>query len=258
MLWFEAAPNRHMRLLKTAAVLALWVSLHHTADAETRILAFGDSNTWGWSAVPEGYPAKRLADRDRWPGVLEDALGAGTVVIVDGLVGRRTDIDGEAVGIVAGEAFNGSRALPAAIARNQPIDLVIIMLGTNDVQSGIGRTPEQIAVATVKLAEQVRASQGVLFSGYAAPRVLVVAPPPLADTSRTPLAALFRVGEPLSHRLGQAMAVAGAQAAVPVPVFDAARAVPAADGVDGIHLSREGHRRLGEALAGEARRILNQ
>jgi hypothetical protein len=56
-----------------------------------RVLAHGDSNTWGFvSDADTGNPA-RLPDADGWPGILEAALGGGVQVLVDAIPGRRTD-----------------------------------------------------------------------------------------------------------------------------------------------------------------------
>lgn len=230
-----------------------------------RVLAFGDSNTWGWVPRPEGFPAMRLPDHMRWPGILQKALGAGATVVVDGLVGRTTNLDrSQPIGEVAGEAFNGARALPAAIAAESPLDLVVLMLGTNDLQAGPDgrpiRSAAEAAEAAVGLVGIVRRAAAMVFTAYPAPGALVVAPPPLGDTARTPLAGLFGAAEAPSHMLGAAILAAGR--AAEVAVFDAASVVPRAGGADGIHMTAAQHAALGAALApatraalrGEARR----
>jgi lysophospholipase L1-like esterase len=254
--------NRRTALLAPLfATLPIAAAVAQTTAAERRILAFGDSNTWGWVPRAEGFPTNRLADDQRWGGVLQRALGSGHSVLVDGLVGRTTSLANRgAIGEVPAEAFSGGQVLAAAIASASPIDLVILMLGTNDLQAGADGMPRRSAGETareiVALAGTVTRSVNPVFSTYAAPRVLVVAPVPLGDTSRTPLSGLFRAAEAPSQALGTALA--DASAAARVPMFDAARAVPRAGGADGIHLTPDQHATLGMALAPVVRTLLNQ
>jgi lysophospholipase L1-like esterase len=225
-----------------------------------RILAFGDSNTWGWAPRAEGFPTNRMADGQRWGGVLQHALGQGHTVVVDGLVGRTTSLANRAaVGEVAAEGFSGARSLPGAIAVNNPLDLVVLMLGTNDMQAGAEGRPRRGAAETareiVALAGVVTLSGNAVFSSYPAPRVLLVTPAPLGDTSRTPLSGLFAAAEDPSRELGAALSEAAAAARL--PLFDAGRVLQHAAGQDGIHLTVEQHAALGNALAPVVRALLD-
>lgn len=224
------------------------------AQAEpARILVFGDSNSWGWQATPDGFPAVRHADDVRWAGVLDAAL-SDAIVVVDGLIGRRTDLAGQGdIALVAANDFNGASALPEAIARHMPLDLVVIMLGTNDLQVGVGRSPDEVAAAAFGLAALVQGSDNPVFSAYAAPEVLIVAPPPLSDTTATPLSGLFQEGVAASAKLGGAFAAEAERSGI--PFFDAG-AVTATDGVDGIHLTAANHAALGTALAPVIQQLL--
>jgi lysophospholipase L1-like esterase len=213
-------------------------------SGEFAILAFGDSNTWGW--IPGGGGA-RYADNERWAGVLEEELGDGYKVVCDGLVARRTDIDGFTAGPVDGSFLNGAKTLPAAIARNAPVDLVLLFLGTNDVQAGAERTAVQVAEAVLVLSELVKTSENLLYSSYKAPEVWVVVPPPLGDLSESSLRELFAVGEDESHQFSQAFAMISWQPGV--TVFDANDLLSGEIGSDGIHLNLKGHELLGKGLA---------
>ena len=53
------------------------------------VLCYGDSLTWGYNA--ENLSRHALADR--WPSVLQAALGSGVKVIAEGLNGRTTAFD---------------------------------------------------------------------------------------------------------------------------------------------------------------------
>ena len=88
------------------------------------ILCFGDSNTWGDPPGGNG----RFAWHERWTGILQSSLGDGFRVIEEGLCGRTTCFD---------DPFspnrNGLAYLTVALETHCPLDLLIIMLGTNDL-----------------------------------------------------------------------------------------------------------------------------
>jgi len=217
-----------------------------------RVLVYGDSNTWGWIPVERGFPTTRYGKDQRWPGVAQSALGSGYEIVEEGLSGRTTVLADLAVPELSGAGLDGSAYLPAAVASHLPLDLVVIMLGTNDLQARFDRTPDEIAQGVKMLVASVRAMGDAAWTDYAAPKVLVVAPPPLVETDRFP-SEVFAGGVAKSlvlAELYQQIAVAsGAE-------FLDAGAVTHADGVDGLHLSADAHRALGLAVANKIREIL--
>lgn len=243
-----------MQLRILTVLLAFLGAGHATAQQPPRILVFGDSNSWGWTAQASGFPTARLDAGLPWPDVMANRLGTGFVVSVDALSGRTTNVDyAEPVGTVPGNGFNGARALPAAIAREMPVALVLIMLGTNDVRSDLDRTPAQIAAGLRTLVETVRNAAGGVLTSYPAPRVLVVVPPHIQDTSRTPIGGIMAGAQEKSRALAEA--ARAALSGVDVPVFDAASVVTIS-GIDGVHMTPADHQALGEAMAAEIRRVL--
>jgi lysophospholipase L1-like esterase len=238
------------------ALAATFFALVETASAQNkRVLVFGDSNSWGSSARVEGQPVTRLSDDVRWAGVLQTALGREVAVVVDGLVGRTTDLDLPAGfgAVPSGSDFNGAKALPAALAREMPLDLVIIMLGTNDLLPVFGRSADEIAAAAVRVAELVARSPGGAATSYPAPKVLLVAPPVIGVVSRAPMRELFGDAQPKARLLGPALVEAARRSGV--PIVDAS-AVTTVDGADGVHLTAANHRLLGLSVAEAARRLL--
>ena len=172
-----------MKLRILGLVAGLLASSPAPAQTPAHVLVYGDSNSWGWTPQATAFPTQRLPFGQRWPDVMAARLGSKVVVSVDALSGRTVDMDyPEPVGSVPGADFNGARFLPAAIAREMPIDLVVVMLGTNDLRSDLDRTPDQIAGGVRRLVDLVRGSAGGVLTTYPAPRVLIVAPP----TSKTP------------------------------------------------------------------------
>lgn len=90
------------------------------------ILCYGDSNTWGYSPATQD----RYGRDERWTGVLRNEIGEGYLVIEKGLGGRTTVWDDP----VEGRHKNGETYLLPCLESHQPIDLVIILLGTNDLK----------------------------------------------------------------------------------------------------------------------------
>lgn len=222
--------------------------------APKRVLVFGDSNTWGWIPVERGIPTTRYRPGQRWPGVTQAALGDGYVIIEEGLSGRTTDLrdDDPTVKELTGMGLDGSAYLPAAVASHLPLDLVVIMLGTNDLKAKFGRSPDAIALGVRGLVEQVRRIDRGAWTTYPAPKVLVLAPPPLVQTERFP-AAILEGGIEKSRALAGLYRTVAAETGA---AFLDAGAVTDADGVDGIHLSESAHRKIGLAVAAKIREVL--
>jgi lysophospholipase L1-like esterase len=212
-----------------------------------RILCFGDSLTWGWVAVPNSAPSTRFPYAERWTGVLAAALGDGYEIVEEGLSARTTSVDDP-----VDPRLNGSAYLPAALASHLPLDLVIIMLGTNDTKSYYKRTPYEIAVGMSKLVGQVQTSAGGVGTIYPAPKVLVVAPPPLGELKDPWFQGMFEDAHRKTVELAaQYRALA---AFMKVAFFDAGSCV-VTQGVDGIHFTAANNRALGEALAAKVQSL---
>ena len=98
--------------------------------SERVVLAYGDSNTHGTAPMATLEDTGRHGPAERWPGVLAAELGAGWRVVEEGLPGRTTVYPDP----VSGVHKNGLALLPAALESHRPIDLVVLMLGTNDLK----------------------------------------------------------------------------------------------------------------------------
>lgn len=132
------------------------------------ILAYGDSLTWGHDPITKA----RHAHQFRWPTVLQANL-KNVEVISEGLCGRNTCFDD-----YAGSAErNGARTLPIILASHAPIDLIIIMLGTNDLKAAICGVAEGAEKGMQRL---IRMVQTFPFDspGCTTPKILILAPPP--------------------------------------------------------------------------------
>ncbi len=239
-------------------ILCLLLALGaHDAQAQgKRVLIFGDSNTWGWKPHAGGFPGARLHDQQRWPGVLHKLLGAGHTVVVDGLNGRTAGVSyTEAVATLPGADFNGEQGLRIALAREAPLDLVLIMLGTNDTQEPLSQSPTQIAQAVAKLVAVTRKDYAGVFTTASRPAVVVVVPAALGDISKTPFKEVF-AGSARAKSAQLAEAIRQLATTDDFAAVDATAIVGNAAGVDGVHLTGEQHRRLAVALSPVVKRAL--
>ncbi|MBX9458126.1 MAG: SGNH/GDSL hydrolase family protein [Rhizobium sp.] len=217
-------------------------------DGKKRILCFGDSLTWGWVPVRDVVPTTRYPFAERWTGRMSAALGDRYETIEEGLSGRATDADDP-----VDPRLNGSAYLPAALATHLPLDLVIIMLGTNDTKAYLNRSPLDIATGVSKLLVQVATSAGGVGTAYPAPRALLVAPPPLAEMENDWLNLVFAGGREKTRALARHYAALASFFGV--AFFDAGSVIKT-EGIDGIHLTAQNNADLGLALADEVRRLL--
>lgn len=100
------------------------------------ILCFGDSNTYGYR--PDG--SGRFDENTRWTALLQKALGEKHRVIEEGLCGRTTVFQDE-----IREGRRGLDLIGVSVESHDPLDLVIIMLGTNDCKTRYGASAGTIA-----------------------------------------------------------------------------------------------------------------
>ena len=220
-----------------------------------RILVFGDSNSWGFVPCAANQTTTRYDTATRWPSVMAARLGSGVDLVEEALSGRTTDLDDLQIDLpsahLRGATMNGAKLLPAILASHLPLDLVIIMLGTNDLKTRFNRNAHQIALAVLGLARLIRECEGGVKTVYPTPKILLVAPPPLGTGFHDP--AEWAGSREKSLELGSAFRDAAAVAHLP---FLAAGKFITTDGMDGIHLTAEAQVKLGEAVAKKASLIL--
>lgn len=207
-------------------------------DAVRQILIYSDSLTWG--IIPN--TRERLPFDERWPGVLENALSGNARrvrVIENCLNGRRTVWD---------DPFkpgrNGLDGLSQLIEIHSPLHLVMLMLGTNDFQfSHPQNNAWSAAQGIAALIREIRTAP--IEPGMPVPPVLLICPPPISSP-RGPIAAKFQGAEERCAGLAEAYQEIAEESGC--GFFDAA-SVTASSRVDGVHLDRDQHSILGNALA---------
>lgn len=133
-----------------------------------RIVCFGDSNTWGYNAKT----MERFPEGVRWTSLLAEMLGDEFQVIEEGLSGRTSVIDDPLF-----EGLNAYRYIHPCLMSHAPLELVIIMLGTNDTKERFNLTSYNIAQAIERLSLKAKNTPAAVKGGF--PKVLVIAPPPI-------------------------------------------------------------------------------
>ncbi len=153
------------------------------------ILCYGDSNTHGTLPMRVAGQSERAARADRWTEVLAADLGPDHTVIAEGLPGRTTVHEDH----VEGGARNGLAVLPAVLHSHKPLDLMILMLGTNDLKPRFAVSAHEIARSVERHILLARA-EGVVD------RILLIAPAPVRETGT--LADVFAGAEARQVGLG--------------------------------------------------------
>lgn len=205
------------------------------------LLLFGDSNTHGSMPAPHLGFSGRYGRDERWAGRLAGML-PDWEVIAEGHPGRTTLHDDP----VEGAHRNGLTVLPALLESHRPVDVVVLMLGTNDLKQRFSVNAGDIALSLERLVRVILAS-GAGPDG-AAPGVLLVAPPAIEETGC--LAGMFAGGATKSRVLGAEVRAAAARAGV--PFMDAGLVVKVSP-VDGVHYGPEANLPLAEAFAAAIR-----
>lgn len=205
------------------------------------LLCYGDSNTWGAPpALPEQM-VDRYPPHVRWPGVMAQQLGEDYTVIENGLCGRTTVYPDP----IQGAHLDGLAHLPVALETSSPLDMVLIMLGTNDLKTRFNADAQIIANNVGTLVEQVWA-----FTDDALP-VLVICPPQAKEVgiARSPFAGAEARSRAFPHAFSRMVVEKN------IPWLDAGEFIVSSD-VDGVHLEANAHRLLGEVIADKVNSLL--
>ena len=139
------------------------------------IVCLGDSNTHGYCADPRDCAdgGNRFNESERWTCLLQAALGPDYLVLEEGL-GDRTTVFADPLH----ESMDAVSVAYPILMSHEPVDLLIIMLGTNDTKERFNANAAAIAVGMERLIKKCRDTE---CWGTSGPNILVVCPPPLGD-----------------------------------------------------------------------------
>ena len=239
--------KHHSRLFLTALIFTALLfcplisgkpSARAEEDRPVRIMCYGDSNTYGYDPDPgnDRYPAS-----ERWTGILQERLGGSCEIIEEGKNGRKT---GYPDSITAAASEEGPQDLEARLEKNRPVDILVIMLGTNDCIPSAGLSAEEIAEgmeALVSAAEDQADEDGI-----PRPSVILVVPAAFNDElmERYPSQDIKEMIEK-SHRIGDLYKEIAAKHNC---LFVDGRDCVETSSLDGSHLTANGHRQLAGIL----------
>lgn len=206
------------------------------------ILCIGDSNTHGYCADPADCAdgGIRFNEEERWTCLLQKALGDAYLVTEEGLSGRTT--------VFADPIHENMDVLSyvyALLKSHEYIDLLIIMLGTNDTKERFNASPATIAWGMERLVRKAMAVD--CWTPGSKPNILIVSPPPIGKGVETSdVADEMGIG---SVEKSEKLAAYYEKTAQLLGVHFMDAAGCEFNTLDFMHLTRKGHRQLAEKFA---------
>lgn len=209
------------------------------------IICLGDSNTHGYCADPAdcaGGPLHRFDEDERWTCLLQRALGEEVLVLEEGLSGRTTVFDDPLT-----PGMRGLDYLYPCLMSHEPVSLLIVMLGTNDTKSRFSANEGNITAGLERLVRLARGTD--CWGPGGTPRILLIAPAPIDEgVYASPVSKEMGPGCVEKSR-GLAAGYRELAQRLDCAFLDAGQLGCTYNTVDFMHLTRQGHRTLAEALA---------
>ncbi|CAI3937229.1 Lysophospholipase L1 or related esterase. Includes spore coat protein LipC/YcsK (TesA) (PDB:1BWP) [Commensalibacter communis] len=157
------------------------------------ILFYGDSNTHGTKPMSSFDKSERFTSGERWIGILQNNLKQYHI-IEEGLPGRTTVHDDP----IEGKHKNGLTYLRPCLESHTPIDIFVLMLGTNDLKTRFSVTAADISYSINQLISEIKTYH--LKSNRNCPKIILLCPPPIKE-NRSDLSNIFAGGEEKSKSL---------------------------------------------------------
>ena len=206
------------------------------------IVCFGDSNTHGYCADPADCADHgiRFNEDERWTQRLQKGLGEEYLVLEEGLSGRTTCFDDP-----IHEGLSGLDYITPCLKSHEDVDLLIIMLGTNDTKDRFYASAACIGIGMARLVKKAMATE---CWGGKQPNILVIAPPPIGEGMlSSPVADTMGTGcveksQSLARYYKEQCGLLGCH------FLDAGALGCEFNQIDYMHLTKKGHRQLADAL----------
>lgn len=203
-----------------------------------RILCYGDSNTWGHNPKD----ASRFRENERLTKLLQQKLGDEYEIIEEGLCGRTASFYDSV------KPFrHGISSLRMVLDSAQPIDLVIIMLGTNDLKSCYNGDGVSISNGIREMVHIIK-NPYVYNAHFQIPDILIVAPILLKDE----LSNNLRTSEQFNEKSLQTSRKLASFYEIVAKQWDClflnAADYAEASSIDCLHMDANNHKKLAEAI----------
>jgi len=213
------------------------------------IVCFGDSNTHGYCVSPSDCAdgGDRFNESERWTCLLQKALGEDYYVIEEGLSGRTTVFPDP-----LHESMSGLDSIYSCLMSHEPVDLLIVMLGTNDTKERFGANAACIGIGMERL---IMKAGTVAAWKDGKPNILLICPPHIgeglysSENGRAMGAGCpekSRLLAPIYREIAQRQGCA----------FLDAEGVAEFNDIDCMHLTRKGHAQLAERLAAMVKELI--
>ena len=206
------------------------------------IVCLGDSNTHGSCADPRDSASgtNRYDENERWTCRLQKNLGEEYLVLEEGLSGRTTCFDDP-----IHEGLSALNYIYPCLKSHEDVDLLVIMLGTNDTKDRFGVNATCIGLGMARLVKKAQAAE---VWGGKKPNILVICPPPIGEKMlESPIAPVM--GTTCVEKSQQLAAEYEKQCALlGVHFLDAGKLGCEFNTVDYMHLTAKGHATLADAL----------
>jgi len=208
------------------------------------IVCLGDSNTHGYCADPMDCAngGIRFNENERWTRLLQAHLGSEYLVLEEGLSGRTTCFEDP-----LHEGLSALNYIYPCLKSHEFVDLLVIMLGTNDVKERFGASAACVAIAMGRLVKKAMATE---CWGPNKPNILVIAPPPIGEGM---------LASPVGATMGHGCREKSLELAkyykeqcelIGCHFLDARDLGAEFNTVDYMHLTRQGHANLARSLSG--------
>lgn len=207
-------------------------------DSNKRILCYGDSNTWGYIS---GSNHERYSNKERWTRVLATILGSEFEIIEEGLNSRTLTSTDTRPGK---EGKNGYEYLIPCLDTHDPLDLVVIMLGTNELKYTFNKNAKEIGdIFEEYFVKTILGRKSQFKDSY--PKLLIVTPPIVNEETE-----YCRAGDKYKGATKKSKELNETYKNIAKKYncyFLSNEGL--ATGIDGVHLTKESHQKLAELLS---------
>lgn len=208
-----------------------------------KVLCYGDSNTYGYNPFNGG----RFNSDERWTGRLQSMLGTNYKIIEEGLNGRSITLD---------KNQKGESYFEFTLKRHYPVDLAVIMLGSNDLQKRFKLTASDVAAKAGEIVDKAINISKLRSEDNKPCKILLVSPIHIEKgMEKSPFSTLFGGGKAREESLEFAKYYKQVAEKYDVYFMDASFYVKA-NNQDCLHLDKEGHKILADAFKEKIKEIM--